>query len=229
MVYKPRKDTVVPAKDLSDVFNSIFHKNRPQTPKKDTITSKPTFSYIPAVGYTLETEFVVSVTGNVAFRTDSLAHVSTITANMGYSQNRQFTLPIESEIWTKNNTYSFVGDYRFYKYPQSTFGLGTNANIKDEDPMDYIYVRFHEIILKHILGDFYAGAGYIIDYHGNVTHKGPLDGAPSDYTAYGPQSNTISSGLTFQLLYDTRDNSIYPDNGLYASVQYRDNYIPREY
>jgi len=224
MVKVPRKDTTVRAKDLSDVFNSIFHKGRPKVITKDTITTKPVFSYIPAVGYTLETEFVVSLTGNVAFRTDSQAHISTITSNIGYTQNKQFTFPVESEIWTKDNSYSLVGDYRFYKYPQSTFGLGTNADIKNEDPMDYIYVRFHEVALKHFTGNFFAGAGYIIDYHGNISHQGTLNGAPSDYATYGTEGHTISSGITLQTLYDSRENSIYPDNGTYASLQYRDNY-----
>ena len=217
------KDTTVRSKDLYDVFSSIFHKNKIMVKQKDTITTKPEFSVIPAVGYTLETEFVVSLTGNVAFRTDSQAHISTISTNIGYTQNRQFTFPIESEIWTKNNEYSLVGDYRFYKYPQSTYGLGTNANIKNEDPMDYIYFRFHEIVLKNIVGNFFAGGGYIVDYHVGVTHQGPLNGAASDYTAYGPQTKTISSGVSFQLLYDTRENSIYPDDGSYASLQFRDN------
>ncbi|HEX3383591.1 MAG TPA: hypothetical protein VHS53_00295 [Mucilaginibacter sp.] len=224
MVYKPGRDTAVPARDLADVFNSIFHKNKPRVIKKDTITSKPVLSYIPAIGYTLETQTVVSLTGNVAFRTDSQAHVSAITTSIGYTQNKQFTFPIESEIWTKDNTFSFVGDYRFYKYPQSTFGLGTNANIKNEDPMDYTYVRFHEIILKSLGANLFAGAGYIMDYHWNISHKGPLNGVPSDYSAFGTASHTMSSGITFQALYDTRENSIYPDNGAYISLQYRDNY-----
>ena len=217
------KDTTVRSKDLYDVFSSIFHKNKIMVKQKDTITTKPEFSVIPALGYTLETEFVVSLTGNVAFRTDSLTHISTISTNIGYTQNRQFTFPIESEIWTKNNEYSLVGDYRFYKYPQSTYGLGTNANIKNEDPMDYIYFRFHEIVLKNIVGNFFAGGGYIVDYHVGVTHQGPVNGAASDYSAYGPQAKTISSGVSFQLLYDTRENSIYPDDGSYASLQFRDN------
>ncbi|MBS1532234.1 MAG: hypothetical protein JSU01_18170 [Bacteroidetes bacterium] len=224
MVYKPGKDTSVRAKDLTDVFHSIFHKRKPRVVKKDTITSKPVFSYIPAIGYTLETETVISLTGNVAFRTDSLAHVSAITTSIGYTQNKQFTFPIESEIWTRNNTFSFIGDYRFYKYPQSTFGLGTHANIQNEDPMDYTYFRFHEIILKRLGGSFFAGAGYILDYHWSISHQGTLNGASSDYSAYGTASRTSSSGITFQALYDTRVNSIYPDNGAYLSLQYRDNY-----
>ncbi|MBS1500841.1 MAG: hypothetical protein JST32_02180, partial [Bacteroidetes bacterium] len=40
----------------------------------------------------------------------------------------------------------------------------------------------------------------------------------------GPDGHTISSGITAQILYDSRDNSIYPSDGTYTSLQYRDNF-----
>jgi len=218
-----RSDSVIAGTDLSDVAAGIFSKKKARKVKSDTITSKPVFSYIPAIGYTLETKLAVTLTGNVAFRTDSLAHISTITSNIGYSQNKQFTFPIQSEIWTPDNSFSLVGDYRFYKYPQSTFGLGSNSNIKNEDPMDYIYFRFQEMVLKNISGGLFAGVGYIIDYHNHITQKGNLNGNLPDYTTYGPESHSVSSGFSLQVLFDNRENSIYPDKGFYASMQYRDN------
>src|SRR6201999_4091908 len=105
-----------------------------------------------------------------------------------------------------------------------TFGLGSNSNILNEDPMDYIYVRFHESALRNIVGNLFIGAGYIIDYHGDITHKGPLDGAPSDFASYGADGHTISSGITADILYDSRDNSIYAETGTYAQLEYRDNF-----
>lgn len=222
-----KNDTVktTEQKDLYDVFNSIFHKNKPKdtSPKQDSITSKPTFSVLPVAGYTLVSKAVVTLTGNAAFRMDSTARVSTITGYISYTQNKQFLLPIESDIWTKGNKFNLVGDFRFYKYPQSTFGLGSDSKMKDEDPMNYSYVRLYETVLAHISGNLYAGAGYIFDYHGRITHQGPLDGAPSDYTAYNSPGKTIATGYTLNGLYDDRDNSIYPEKGFYASVQFRDN------
>lgn len=215
--------TRYPQKDLPGVFAGIFHKKKNTTPKKDTITSKPTFSGLPAAGYTLVSKFAVTVTGNAAFRTGSSAQISTITSYVSYTQNKQFLLPIESDIWTKGNKYNLVGDFRFYSYPQSTFGLGSNSGIKNEDPMDYLYFRFYETVLRHVKGHFYAGAGYIIDYHSNITHHGPLNGAKSDYEAYGPQSKTVASGITLNALFENRDNPIYPGKGYYGSIQYRNN------
>jgi hypothetical protein len=220
------KDTTtgVPQKDIFDVVSSIFNKHKKQgARKKDTIISKPVYSFIPAIGYTLETETAVTLAGNITFRADSAARISTVSTNIGYTQNKQFTFPIESEIWTRDNKFNLVGDYRFYKYPQSTFGLGSNSNINNEDPMDYLYVRFYEIVYRHVVDNLFLGAGYIIDYHADITQKGNKDGTPSDYTAYGIANHTISSGFTFNTLFDGRDNSLFPSKGYYFNIQLRDN------
>ncbi|TWJ04670.1 hypothetical protein JN11_00390 [Mucilaginibacter frigoritolerans] len=207
--------------DISDVIARAFHKSR--VAKLDSITSKPTISFVPAIGYTLVSKLALVVSGNAAFRTGPNARVSTIVLSSSITQRRQFTLPVQTSIWSKDNKYNFVGDYRFFRYPQSTFGLGSGSNIKDEDPMDYSYVQFYETVLRHITGDIYAGAGYIIDDHWNVTDKGNMDGTVSDYSTYGKMAHSISSGFTLNALLDTRDNAINPFKGAFMTLQYRDN------
>jgi hypothetical protein len=56
--------------------------------------------------------------------------------------------------------------------------------------------------------------------HWNITHTEPLNGAPSDYDAYGTSVHSTSSGLSFNALFDSRDNSVNASKGLYAAVQY---------
>jgi hypothetical protein len=68
-----------------------------------------------------------------------------------------------------------------------------------------------------------VGAGYIIDYHGNISSSGNTNGTPSDYAAYGPAKQTISSGFTINGSYDSRDNSINPSKGSYTALQYRNS------
>ena len=127
-------------RDVKDIYRKLFHIKLLGI-EVDSVTSVPIFSFIPAVGYTLQSRLALILSGNIAFRLDPLSRISTITASTAYTQNKQFTVPIESNIWTNNNQYNFVGDYRFYKYPQSTFGLGSNSNIANEDPMDYSFLR----------------------------------------------------------------------------------------
>ncbi|GAC1306329.1 MAG: hypothetical protein NVSMB24_16500 [Mucilaginibacter sp.] len=215
--------TIVNAKgvrqiDLSDLLEGAFHIKPGK--KADTVSLKPSFSIVPAIGYTLVSKLAVVVSGNAAFRTDPKARISTIVTNTSFTQRRQFIFLVLSDIWTKGNKYNFIGDYRFYRYPQSTFGLGSSSNIAHEDPMDYSYTRFYETILRHISGNLYAGAGYIIDDHWNITDKNTFN----EYAAYGKTSNTVATGFTLNVLLDARDNGINPHKGGYASIQYRDNY-----
>jgi hypothetical protein len=223
------KDTIVrdtgriKQRDISDFLSQLFG-SKPASQKVDSITSKPSVSIVPAIGYTLVSKFALVISGNIAFRTAPQSRISTIIASTDYTQNKQFTLPVQTSIWSKDNRYNFIGDYRFYKYPQSTYGLGSNANIKDEDPMDYSYFQFYEGVLRHITGNFYAGFGYILDDHWNVSDKGNLNGTVSDYAVYGKTTHSIASGFTFNMLLDSRDNAINATKGSYISVQYRDNY-----
>lgn len=219
------KTDSVSQKDLYDVLKSVIHKGSKKI-RKDSITSKPVYSYIPAIGYTLSSGLALSLSGNVAFRTAPGARESTITASAAYTQKNQFTIPIESNIWSKTGDYLFVGDYRFYRYPQITYGLGSNSNINNQDQMKFNYIRFYETIYKHFTGNLYLGGGYIIDYHANITDQGNLNGTPSDYRAYMPmpQTHSISSGITLNEFFDNRDNPIYPTKGFYTALQYRDSY-----
>ena len=224
----PKTDTVARKQpdslqqlDVYDIIGSIFGNKRKS--KNDSISTKPVFSVVPALGYTLQSKLALTLAGNVAFRTTKDSKISTITINTAYTQTKQIIIPIQSNIWSNNNDYDFIGDIRYLKYPQSTYGLGSNSNIRNEDPMDYDFFRFSEIALRRIWTDFYAGVGYIADVHWNVTHKGPLDGAPSDYVKYGTMAHSISSGITLNALFDSRDNSINPYRGFYASLQYLDN------
>jgi hypothetical protein len=224
------KDTIVAApidtayqKDIFDVIKSVFTKTKDKV-TVDSITTKPVLSILPAVGYTLQTALAATISGNIAFRTGPKARISTITINPAYTQKKQVIIPLQSNIWTKDNQFTFIGDFRFYKYPQSSFGLGSNSNINNENPLVYSFFRFNETVLRNVGGNFFAGLGYIFDDRWNMYEKGQLNGQISDYERYGPVTRAISTGLTFNALFDSRDNSINPSDGFYAAINYRDNF-----
>lgn len=208
--------------DISDFIAHIRHRKPSIT--VDSITTKPEISIAPAIGYTLLSRFAVVLSGNAVFKTGPQSRISTIIASTSYTQNKQFILPVQTNVWSKDNNYNFVGEYQYYKYPQSTYGLGSNSNIKNTDPMDYSYFKFYQTALRHITGDLYAGLGFIFDTHWNISGKGDANGTLPDYALYGKASHTIASGLTFNMLLDSRDNGINPQRGGYAALQYRDNY-----
>jgi hypothetical protein len=212
----------VPQKDITDELHFLFpHKKKADTTVKDV--RKLSVSGLPAIGYTLTTRAAITFTGNGVFRMDSGTRISTITASAAYTENKQFTVPLETNIWTKGNKYNLVGDIHFMKYPQASFGLGSNSWIGNVDSMQYNYIRFYEIVYRQITTNFFAGAGYIIDWRYNISDVNTRAPVLSDYEKYGPQSSSTSTGFTLNALYDTRDNSINPYHGFYAMATYRNN------
>lgn len=89
--------------------------------------------------------------------------------------------------------------------------------------MDYTLIRIAETVLKKIVGNFYAGAGFIYDNHFGISEEGNPDGSVSDYGLYDEKSHTVSSGITLNALVDMRNSTITPTSGFYASVIFRDN------
>jgi len=220
------KDTTVMVRgtkqqDIGDVLHKLFHSKT--TPEIDSITSKPQVSVVPAIGYTLVTSFAIVVSGNIAFRNGPQSRISTVVASASYTENKQFIMPIQTNFWTKDNSYEFVGNYSYLKYPQSTYGLGSNSKISADDPMDYSLIQFYETILRHVGGNFYAGLGYDFDDHWDISEKGNPDGSESDYAKYGTATRTISSGFTINGQFDSRDNAINPSKGTYVGLQLRNS------
>jgi hypothetical protein len=215
---KVQQDTAE-ERDLSDVFQSIFTKNY-KPAKNDTIGGKPIISFVPAIGYSLQTEAAATLTGNIVFRDSPDTKISSITTSMGFTQRRQFTLPIVSNIWTTNNSFLFVGDSRFYIYPQSTYGLGSNSDIEDKQHMRYNLLRISEVAYKRVSGNFFLGAGYRMDDHWNISSEPTKDGAASGYQVYGATTRSLSSGFSLNALFDSRDISVNASKGFYGAIQY---------
>ncbi|MFT3945437.1 MAG: BamA/TamA family outer membrane protein [Agriterribacter sp.] len=223
-------DTVVlnhhyPQKDIIDYLR-LWLRLKPSDKTGDIGPGdKMVVSVIPAVGYTLQTRLAAILSGNIAFYTSKSADakLSVVNANITYTENRQFTIPVQLNIWLPGNEWNLIGDWRFMKYPQSTFGLGSNASLHNEVPMDYHYIRIYQNILKRITPFFSAGAGYTLDYHWNISENNPIANTESGYAKYGATGNSTSSGLSLNLVYDSRKNIINPSQGFSANVVMRNN------
>jgi hypothetical protein len=224
---KPQSGKKTRQKDIVDVVKQTFHKNLLSSP--DSIDHRPWhlhISVIPAIAYTLMTRTAFVLAGNGAFYTDVAknANLSTINTSLAYTQNHQIIFPIHTSIWTKGNKYNFLGDWRFYRYPQNTYGLGGHSLRSNADLLNYSYIAFRETIQKMLYPDFFAGLGYNLDYHWDISEKGLGDGIQTDFQRYGKTGKSVSTGISLKLLYDSRRNIINPvPGGSYASIVYRPN------
>lgn len=218
-----KEDSLATQKDILDIIHQLFHKKG--VVKTASVPKQFIFSVVPAAGYTLSTGLSASLTGNVAFYTEpkEAENLSAISSNLSYNQRNQTTLRIGSNVWTKDNRYNLVGDWRLYKFTENTYGLGSATSTDALNPIQYDFLRFYETVLKELAKDFYGGLGYALDYHFKIAQNGAPNQAVTDYQLYGQTTSSTSSGITFNLLYDNRRNSINPRNGTYANLIYRNN------
>lgn len=212
--------------DAMDILRKVFDVKRNHK-VEDSANLRPGVVYpavFPAVGYTIANGPIATIGMNFSFYTDSIqvTDLSTVVANPLISLLHQFVFPVISSIWTKDNQWNFLGDWRYYKYPSYTYGLGSKTTFGNADLINYSYIKVYQEALYHLGHNMYAGLGYNLDYHYNINDEN----YNSNYRTYYNDSSlnrTISSGLVAHIKYDSRTNTNNPRDAFFASVQYRYN------
>jgi hypothetical protein len=214
--------------DLIDIGRSLLLKH--PGVRKDTSGKKVGKLYpalLPSAEYTLETGLALDLTASLAFYTGERSddNISNIYLASVFTQKNQILMPLQANIWTKGNKYNIVTDWRFEIFPQNTYGLGTLTTTAQADSIDYNYLRFYSTLLKTVAKDFYVGFGYYLDYFYKVRDLShPANGQPTVFETYAVPAKSVSSGPTFNLLYDGRRNEINPEPGYYANIVFRPNF-----
>ncbi len=212
--------------DLIDIGERILNKN--SVDREDIPVNKKGrvhFSAFPAVGYTLQTGFAGVITANAAFYTGNHNHetenISTVVTSIAYTSKSQIIFPIASSIWTHNNKYNILTDWRYLKYPSETFGLGGYTKQDSSYNLDYHYLKLHQAVLRKVATDFYVGLGYDFDYFWNIEEVNPPPGEETDFQKYGYSQTEKASGISLNFKYDSRRNPINPEKGIYADVLFQ--------
>jgi hypothetical protein len=180
------------------------------------------FSVFPAVGYTLQTNFAAVLAFNTSINEPYLSknNLTNISTSFAYTLKNQFIMPLLANIWTKDEKFNIILDWRFLIYPQSTYGLGSFSSLENEDKLVYSYLKFYNCFLRKITSDFYIGSGYNIDYHWDITEHAPTLHSTGDFDKYGKTNQSVASGPAFDAVYDNRRNSINPQGGFYGRINY---------
>ncbi len=196
--------------------------------QSDTVKELPLYvSVLPALGYAIQNGFTAVIISNISFYVGKKRNnnISTISAIAEYTQFNQFLVPINVNIWSAGNKWNFSGDWRYYNYSAFNYGLGGKTPASNGMLVYYDYLRFYQLALRRISNNFLGGIGYNLDYHYVIHEKDPASQPNNDFKKYGSGSQSVSSGISFNLLYDSRKNSNTPLAGeYYANVVYRPNF-----
>jgi hypothetical protein len=210
----PKSDSVRQV-DFIDYLSKWFKPKSNDSTRKD---KKIQFSLFPSASSTGKT----SITSfNASFLTGP-AKTTTPSALYFYpyiSFGHEYGIEMQSYLFSSGNKWHFNGEYFWLNYPQNTWGLGGNTPDSNETLINGKHFRIYQNTYKSLWTNFYAGVGYALDnYYDMVIESSELDTAEF-YLPYN-LSQTISSGITFSLLYDGRSNPINPKQGFYASATF---------
>lgn len=218
------EDSIIKQKDIVDFTYTNFKINLRKDSSRLQKGYGPFYSIMPAPSYTLQSGFLVSLVSNITFYTDSIRNkLSNILLYLNYSQYQQYWLNLNSNIFFDKHKIHLYNDIRYYNFPTKTYGLGTRSSSSDALSIDYSYLRFYQIVFREIIANTFAGVGYNLDYHWNIKENGGQGKSLNDFVEFEKGTHSISSGVSVNALYDNRKNSVNPQGGFYAHVQYRPN------
>ncbi|MDQ6471019.1 hypothetical protein RB619_10235 [Flavobacterium sp. LHD-80] len=221
--YSQNDSTAVESQDILDVVYKIFKKNDSIAVRKDR---KLAFSLLPVpVGANNSNGLVVSFLTTFYLGEDhETTNMSQVSFSPYFSFSNQYVFPIQSYIYTKDNKWNFIGDYRYMIYPQLTYGLGDNNSKEEMSTLDYKQWRFYQFITRKVVGNYRLGMGFLYDNYTNISEESNIDGE-TDYVKYmdGDFSDETSFGFAFQGLYDSRKNIVNPEEGMYIEADLRIN------
>lgn len=224
----PSNDNIdtINKKDLIDVFQKTF-KYTPQKiqrrgRRKVYFSLVPTSSAVPGGGKALITST------SAAFYLGSRINtaLSSVTFVPYLNFKGRYSIGFRNNIYTNKNKWNIQGDTRFSLYPEYVYGKNNTNSQNNRVLITYKYVRFYQTLLKQLKPYLLAGVGYNLDYHINIQTVGDTIGLPK-FLSYphgtAANANSLSSGVTFNLLYDSRNNSLNPLPGAYLNFIYRVN------
>lgn len=197
-------------------FNCLAQNSGYHVPGKN---EKPTISVLPLVYYTPETKWVF---GAGAVGTFKLAandtYESLITAGVAYSLRKQILTYASWRVFTPSNEDLFIGEIGWYRYVYYFYGVGNDVAESDQESYSANYPRVRFDYARKIVPNLYLGIRYGLDDFDiyNLNPGGKL--INGDFI--GSQGGLVS-GAGPLLVYDSRDNQLYPLRGNYAELSFQ--------
>lgn len=230
-----------------DIQDYVFRKDDNEPFK---VSRKTQVFIIPLLGYSPSTSLSFGAGSSFSWYMgkDTLTKLSAGIANVQYTLMNQLQVQLKTNILFSRNRFSLRTDWRLYFFNLPTYGLGTgNGSVVEpiptapnfnefheirhlEYPMDFNWIKFHNVLTREVIPNLFLGPGLHFDYHWGIVDE-RLDTASALFTPHYAYSvnngfnpeRYRTSGVSLNLIYDSRDNVINPYSGWFAQVSYRYN------
>ncbi len=136
----------------------------------------------------------------------------------------RYGLYVKPTIWSSNNHWNFIGDYRIAYFPQYTWGLGGNPPALDRTLINANYFRLYQHALLKVVNHLFVGPGFAIDNYYNIRETEIENTGHLDRYELPNTGSSYTAGMMFTISYDLRKNQLNPKQGGYFA-----NYAKNEF
>ena len=215
-----------PTRDVGDVLGQLL--GRDQVATEATMKPRPGLAIValPSIGYNPAYGGYVGIGASAGgwLGDPEQTRVSVFTLNGTYSTSKQLSIQFKSDAWVPGNRWNLKGDWRYLDTSQPTYGLGpVSEQVGGKYPMNFIMWRFYQTAYLRMGKNIYGGPGYHLNIHDQIVDERAVAGETTPFSAYsrGAVTRTISSGLSANILIDSRDSPIYPTTGVHWNASVR--------
>jgi hypothetical protein len=148
---------------------------------------------------------------------------STFVASAILTTNQQYGVLARSDVRLSDDDWALVGDWGWSRFPNPAWGLGGDSPASARTVVDRKELRLHESAYWRPWSHLFLGAGLFLDAHYDITDRQAGPGRTTAFSAYGigTSGRSTSAGPALSVLWDHRDNPVYPTTGTYALVRLR--------
>lgn len=206
--------------DLIDVGSQMLKPKFNKAGRDQDADGKVQFSVIPVAPARSGTGAISVSAINASFYADRYSNISTVYFYPYTNFTSSYGLLLSPYIWLSRNEWNATGDFRILYNGMRDYGLGSEVPATDYTIIKHSQFRAYLTGHTRVFNNFYLGVGYNLDYFWGVEEEDPTPESASDFARYGigTGSQTVSSGITFNILRDSRKNSVNPRNGYYTAL-----------
>jgi hypothetical protein len=212
-----------PQRDVFDVIADVLGKEEPPVEGTGTVQLRNvSVNILPSIGYSDLVGAYIGASVNVAGwpQTTDPNRLSTINVSATKATLGELKVQVRSDLWFANEGWILKGDWRYLDTSQPTYGLGPTSFSTGEYPMDFKLYRFYEVIYRRVSEASYVGLGYQLNHHADIVDDRAELGESTPFSLYsrGLVEETTSSGVSLNILMDSRDSPIAARRGRFTAL-----------
>lgn len=207
--------------------SQIISANPGEQADEQTQQQRTSLVVLPVIFYMPETKWGAGVGGIYAFRpllSNEKTRPSSLYFVIFYTQLKQFSIELEPELYLKKEAYLINGSLSWSKYPDKFFGIGNKTPDAWEQGYTPQIISFKLALQKRLYAkeNIYLGIQYAFENYKMKKIESSPELIPAEQLLAlqkinGSQGGT-TSGLGFNLKWDTRDNIFFPGKGNYFQI-----------